>query len=111
VLRQIAVDQKLGPDWWVRMEVVWKPDAQIEVNLERKPPGPGDFSVEADGLRCVIRSDQKVYLKGARVELAWAKDGAGFDVSFPNRDANDRQAAAAWLKGENDRRKSTGNSK
>jgi Fe-S cluster assembly iron-binding protein IscA len=105
-LRQIAVDQKLGTQWWVRLDVVWKPDAQIEVNLDRKPPGPNDFVVEADGFRCVMSEEQKVYLKGSRVELFWTNEGAGFNVSFPNRDTNDKVAAAEWIKGENAKRKS-----
>jgi hypothetical protein len=105
VFRQVAVDQKFGPEWWLRVEVVWKPDAQIEVNLERKPPGAGDFVVEANGLRCVMAREQKVYLKGARVDLLWAKESAVIDVSFPNRDGRDRLAAAEWLKSENAKRK------
>jgi Fe-S cluster assembly iron-binding protein IscA len=104
VLRQIATDQQLGPEWWVRLEVVWKPDAQIEVNLDRKPPRASDLVVEANGLQCVMAVDQRDYLKGARIDLFTTNEGIGFDVTFPHRDSRDRQLAAEWLRRETAKR-------
>jgi Fe-S cluster assembly iron-binding protein IscA len=97
LLAGIATEKKLGDEWCVKLEVVWKPDAQIEVNLERKA-GAKDFVVEADGLRFAMAADQKVYLKGAYISVSEVKGGVAFDVTFPNRDARDRQLAAEWLK-------------
>lgn len=105
-LRLIADKQNLGDNWSVRLEVVWKPEAQIEVNIDRKPPSDRDHVVNVDGLRVVMAEDQKVYLKGARVDLFWVKDGAGFDVTFPHRDERDRELASKWLKERDEKRKS-----
>src|SRR6476659_915140 len=67
LLVRVARDQKFGNEWWVRLEVVWRKEAQIDVTVERQPPGPKDFFVEADGLHVVMPEEQKVYLKGARI--------------------------------------------
>ena len=98
VLAHIAADQKLGPEWWVRLEVAWKPDIQIEVNIEKKRPGPNDFVVDADDLHIVMADEQKVYLRSALISMHEVKDGIVFEVTFPNRDAADRQRATHWLK-------------
>ena len=97
LLGQVAKDQKFGADWWVRLAVVWKPDAQIVVTVERDRPGPNDVVHEADGVRVVMPGDQVVYLKGARIDLVEEQKGWAFDVTFPHRDARDREAASEWL--------------
>lgn len=107
VLIQIAADHKMGLDWWVRLEVVWKPEALIEVNVERKRPRATDFVVEADGLLFVMAEEQKTYLLGAHVSMRELKDGAAFDVTFPNRDGRERSLAHEWLERETARRKTT----
>src|SRR5262245_64750569 len=50
-LRLIADRQELGNDWSVRLEVVWKPESQIEVTIDRKPPSEKDHVINVDGLR------------------------------------------------------------
>jgi Fe-S cluster assembly iron-binding protein IscA len=98
LLTKVAVDQKIGPDWWVRLNVVWKPDARIEVTVEKDPPGPADVVHEADGVRVVVANDQAAYLKGALIDLVEEKSGWRFDVTFPHRTARDREAANQWLR-------------
>jgi Fe-S cluster assembly iron-binding protein IscA len=98
LLWQVARDQKFGADWWVRLTVEWRPGAQVVLTVERNPPGPNDVAREADGLRVVMAGDQVVYLKGARIDLVQEEDRVGFDVTFPHRDAGDRQAANEWLR-------------
>ncbi len=105
VLTHIAADQKLGPEWWVRLEVAWKPEMQIEVNIEKKKPGPNDFVVDANDLHVVMAADQKAYLKGALISMHEVKDGIVFEVTFPNRDAADRQRASQWMKREAEKRR------
>lgn len=105
LLAQVARDQKFGPEWWVRLEVVWRKEAQIEVTVEKQPPGPSDFFIEADGLHVVMPDDQRVYLRGARVSLLKAKSGWAFDVTFPYRTERERQAASEWLLRETENRK------
>jgi Fe-S cluster assembly iron-binding protein IscA len=106
VLRQLAADQKLAEPWYVRVALVWRGEPQIEVQLDRTPPGPDDVVTEAgNGLRCVIAREHLTYLRGCRVELVETRQGAGFDVTFPNRDAQDREAAKKWLREEEARRK------
>src|SRR3954468_7210458 len=61
LLTQVAADQKFGPDWWVRLSVVWRPAARIEVTVEKDPPGPADEVHEADGVRVVTARDQAAY--------------------------------------------------
>ena len=107
VLTHIAADQKLGPEWWVRLEVAWKPEIQIEVNIEKKRPSPNDFVVDAGDLHIVMADVQKVYLRGASISMHEVKDGIVFEVTFPNRDAADRQRAAQWLKRESEKRRGT----
>jgi Fe-S cluster assembly iron-binding protein IscA len=98
LLGKVAADQKFGADWWVRLNVVWKPDAQIVVTVEKDPPGPADEVHEANGVRVVMPGDQAVYLKGARIDLVEDEGGWAFDVTFPHRDARDREAANKWLR-------------
>ena len=98
VLRQIAVDQKVAEPWWVRLSVTWHPDPFIEVHLDRKPPDPNDYETEANGLKVVTARALLTYLRGSRVEFVEAPEGAWFDVSFPNQDADEREAAGRWLK-------------
>jgi Fe-S cluster assembly iron-binding protein IscA len=97
LLTKVAVDQKLGPDWWVRLNVVWKPDARIEITVEKDRPDPADAVHVADGVRVVVANDQAVYLKGALIDLVEEKNGWEFDVTFPHRTARDREAANQWL--------------
>ena len=103
-LLKIADDQRLGNQWWVRLDVVWKPDPQIEVNIEKTPPGPHDFVVESRGLLVVVSDNQKAFLKGAQVTLVGDGGLAAFDVTFPNRDESDRKLAAEWLQKEKAKR-------
>jgi Fe-S cluster assembly iron-binding protein IscA len=105
ILLRVAADQKLGPDWCVRLEVVFKPDARIEVNLDRQPAGKNDYQVEVDGLRVVMVDNQKTYLKGARIGLIESPNAFAFDVTFPNRDDRDRELASRWLHTESEKRK------
>lgn len=105
LLVRVARDQKFGNEWWVRLEVVWRKEAQIDVTVERQPPGPKDFFVEADGLHVVMPEEQKVYLKGARISLLQGKNGWAFDVTFPYRNDSERQSAAEWLLRETEKRK------
>lgn len=98
LLRQIAVDQKVAEPWWVRLSVTWHPDPFIEVHLDRKPPGPGDYETEARGLKVVMARDLLTYLRGSRVEFVETPEGGGFDVTFPNQDAGEREAAGQWLR-------------
>jgi len=104
MLRRIAQSQKLGYDWYVRLQVVWKPTAKIEVQIDKKQPGRGDFTIEADGLKCVMAAEQKPYLKGAYVEVVQTNDTVYFDVTFPNQDDRDRATASEWLKTEEAKR-------
>jgi Fe-S cluster assembly iron-binding protein IscA len=98
LLAQVARDQKFGPDWWVRLRVVWKPDAKIEVTVEKDAPGPADEVHDADGVRVVVDRDQAVYLKGVLIDLVGIENGWAFDVTFPHRDDRDREAANQWLR-------------
>jgi Fe-S cluster assembly iron-binding protein IscA len=104
LLTKVAADQKFGPDWWVRLNVAWKPDARIEVTVEKDPPGLADVVHEADGVRVVVANDQAVYLKGALIDLVEEEKGWAFDVTFPHRTARDREAANEWLKTESARK-------
>jgi hypothetical protein len=105
LLVKVARDQKFANQWWVRLEVVWRKETQIDVTVEKNPPGPRDFFVEADGLHVVMPEEQKVYLKGARISLLRGKNGWAFDVTFPYRTDRDRQMAAEWLLRETEKRK------
>ena len=58
------MDQKFGNQWWVRLEVVWRKEAQIDVTVEKNPPGPNDFFAEADGLHVVTPEEQIEYASG-----------------------------------------------
>jgi Fe-S cluster assembly iron-binding protein IscA len=100
VLRQIAVDQKVAEPWWVRLSVTWHPDPFIEVHLDRKPPGPDDYETAASGLKVVLARNLLTYLRGSRVEFVETQEGAGFDVTFPNQDVDEREAAGKWLREE-----------
>jgi Fe-S cluster assembly iron-binding protein IscA len=97
-LRQIAIDQKVADPWWVRLSVSWRPDPFIEVHLDRTPPGPDDITVEAGVLKVVMARDLLTYLRGSRVEFVETPEGGGFDVTFPNQDAAEREAAGRWLR-------------
>jgi Fe-S cluster assembly iron-binding protein IscA len=104
VLVRVAAEQKLGANWCVRLDVVWKPDPRIEVTIERHPPGPADVVHEANGLKVVMAADQTPYLKGSRIDLIQEADRLGFDVSFPYRTDRDRKAANRWLVEQAERR-------
>jgi hypothetical protein len=97
LLAQVAGDQKFGSEWWVRLEVVWRKEAQIDVTVEKQPPGPNDFFVKADGLHVVMPEEQKAYLLGARISLLKSKKGWAFDVTFPYRSEREQQLASEWL--------------
>jgi Fe-S cluster assembly iron-binding protein IscA len=106
VLRQIAAEQKLADPWYVRLSVSWRAEPQIEVHLDRTPAGPDDVVTEAPGgLKCVLARELLPYLRGCRVELVEVPEGAGFDVTFPNQDAREREVAARWLREEGAKRK------
>jgi Fe-S cluster assembly iron-binding protein IscA len=106
MLRQIAAEQKLPDPWWVRLGVRWDPDPIIELHIDRKPPGSDDFTTEAGGLNVVLARDLLTYLRGSRVEFVEEKeDAVGFDVTFPNQDADERAAASKWLREEKAKRK------
>jgi Fe-S cluster assembly iron-binding protein IscA len=100
VLRQIAVDQKVAEPWWVRLSVTWHPDPFIEVHLDRKPLGPDDYETAASGLKVVLARSLLTYLRGSRVEFVETPEGAGFDVTFPNQDVDEQEAAGKWLREE-----------
>jgi Fe-S cluster assembly iron-binding protein IscA len=105
VLRQIAVDQKLADPWWVRLSVTWRPEPFIEVHLDRKPPGPDDYTTAANGLKVVLARELMTYLRGSRVDFVEAKEEGTFDVTFPNQDADEREAASKWLREQTTRHK------
>ena len=100
LLRQIAAEQKVADPWWVRLSVTWHPDPFIEVHLDRKPPGPDDYETEASGLKVVMARELLTYLRGSRVDFVETPDQTGFDVTFPNQDADEREAAGKWLREE-----------
>ena len=105
MLRQIAADQKLPEPWWVRLGLKWTPDPVIEIHIDRKPPGPDDFTTEAGGLNVAFPRELLPYLRGSRVEFVQVENKAGFDVTFPNQDAAEREAASKWLREEKAKRK------
>jgi hypothetical protein len=100
LLRRLAVESKLADPWWVRLSVSWHPDPFILVDLDRKTPGPDDYATEADGLKFVFARDLLTYLRGCRIEAIGTEKEVGFDVSFPNQDAQEREAAGRWLREE-----------
>jgi Fe-S cluster assembly iron-binding protein IscA len=103
-LAKLAEAQGFGNDWSVRLEVVWEDIALVKVYLDKKAPGKDDHVVEAQNLRVVMSNEQKVYLKGAKVRFFEVREGAGFDVTFPNRTEQDSEMANEWLKKENKKR-------
>jgi Fe-S cluster assembly iron-binding protein IscA len=108
VLRTVAADSKLADPWWVRLSVSWHSDPFIHVDLDRKPPGPDDYTTEANGLKVVFARELLTYLRGCRVEAVRREQGIAFDVTFPNQDARESEAAARWLREETARHKSEG---
>jgi Fe-S cluster assembly iron-binding protein IscA len=46
----------------------------------------------------VLARDLLTYLRGSRVEFVETPEGGGFDVTFPNQDAGEREAAGQWLR-------------
>ena len=63
-----------------------------------QPPGADDYAVEANGLNVVMARELLTYLRGSRVEFVETPDGARFDVTFPNQDPAERDAAGKWLR-------------
>jgi Fe-S cluster assembly iron-binding protein IscA len=100
LLRNIAIQSKLADPWWVRLSVSWHPDPFIHVDLDRKLPGPDDYTTEATSLKVVFARELMAYLRGSRIEVIQTADGVGFDVSFPNQNAGEREAAGKWLREE-----------
>ncbi|HEX3149959.1 MAG TPA: hypothetical protein VHR66_17915 [Gemmataceae bacterium] len=105
VLRQIAAEQKLAEPWYVRLSIAWQAEPTIEVHLDRTPPGTDDFTCQAGELNCVMSRDLLPYLRGCRIEMVEVKGGSGFDVRFPNQDAQEREAARKWLSDQQAKRK------
>jgi Fe-S cluster assembly iron-binding protein IscA len=108
VLRQIAAEQKIEEPWFVRLSIVWKAEPEIEVTLDHTVPKPDDFTCSAGGLQVVLARELLPYLRGSRIEMVNVQGGSGFDVTFPNRDAQDREAAGKWLREQQALRKSKG---
>jgi Fe-S cluster assembly iron-binding protein IscA len=104
-LRLLAASQGLGQKWWVRLSLVWRDPPDIEVHIDREPPGPNDFEFDGGGIRCVMANELKVYLKGAQVDWFEVQEGGGFDVTFDNQDDRDREASGAWYRAELARRR------
>ena len=106
MLRQIAAEQKVPEPWWVRLSVKWTPDPVIEIHIDRKAPGPDDYTTEASGLTVVLARDLLTYLRGSRVEFVDENENAvGFDVTFPNQSPDERAAASQWLREQKAKRK------
>jgi len=108
LLRQIAVDQKLGDNWWLRLDLVWLPDAQIEIHMVRTPPTETDVVYDVDGIRCVVPDELTTYLKHTRI--VWIEDEpkGRFDLSFENQSSAEREAGRQWLREQEERRKQKG---
>lgn len=105
LFRQIAAEQKLAEPWWVRLSLRWTPDPFIEVHLDRRPPGVGDYATDAGTLKVVMARELLTYLRGSRIEFVEEENATGFDVTFPNQDADERAAASKWLREETAKRK------
>jgi Fe-S cluster assembly iron-binding protein IscA len=105
VLQQIATEQKLGDDWWLRFDLAWRPDAQIEIVMVRERPAETDLVYDADGIRCVIPKELTAYLKNVRVEWIEEKPKGRFDVSFANQSSAEREAGRRWLREQEEQRK------
>jgi Fe-S cluster assembly iron-binding protein IscA len=105
VLKQIASEQKLGDDWWLRFDLVWRPDAQVEITMVRERPGESDFVYDADGIRCAMPKELTSYLKNVRVDWIEDKPKGRFDVSFANQTSAEREAGRRWLREQEERRK------
>jgi|GEM_PF-6785981 len=105
VLKQIASEQKLGDDWWLRFDLVWRPDAQVEITMVRERPGETDFVYDADDIRCAMPKELTTYLKNVRVEWIEDKPKGRFDVSFANQTSAEREAGRRWLRDQEERRK------
>ena len=105
VLQQIATEQKLGDDWWLQFDLVWRPDAQVEITMVRERPGETDFVYDADGIRCAMPKELTTYLKNVRVEWIEDKPKGRFDVSFANQTSAEREAGRRWLREREERRK------
>jgi Fe-S cluster assembly iron-binding protein IscA len=105
ILKQIASEQKLGEDWWLRFDLVWRPDAQVEITMVRERPGETDLVYDADGIRCTMPKELTTYLKNVRVEWIEDKPKGRFDVSFANQTSAEREAGRRWLREQEERRK------
>jgi len=106
VLNQIATEQKFGTDWWLRFDLVWRrPELQLEVHIDRKPPGENDVVYDADGVRCIVPRELTDYLKHVRIDWLNEEPKGRFDFSFDNQTPAEREAGRKWLQEEEERRK------
>lgn len=105
VLPKIAKETKLGNEWWLRLDLVWKAEPQIEIHLTKKPPGPDDIIVDSKGVRCIFARELKTYLTGVRILWEENPNGAGFDISFDDQTTAEHEASQRWLRAEIAKRK------
>jgi Fe-S cluster assembly iron-binding protein IscA len=104
VLNQIASEQKLT-DWWLRFDLVWRPDPQLEVHMVRTPPGENDVVYDADGVRCIVPKELTDYLRHVRVDWLNQEPKGRFNFSFDNQTPAEREAGRKWLKEQEEQRK------
>src|SRR5262245_15860993 len=105
VLQQIVSDQKLGDNWWLRFDLMWRPNSQIEIHIVRTPPTESDFVYDADGIRCAMPKELTTYLKNIRVEWIDEQPKGRFSVSFDNETPAEFEAGRQWLQEQAQRRR------
>jgi hypothetical protein len=91
-------DTKLGKDWWLRLDLVCRPEPEIEINLTRTPPGPTDILTNARGVRCVFARELSTYLTGVRIIWDENDKRGRFDVSFDDQTTAEHEASQRWLR-------------
>jgi Fe-S cluster assembly iron-binding protein IscA len=104
VVSKIATDTKLGKDWWLRLDLVWRAEPEIEINLTRTPPGPDDIVTDSKGVRCVMARELRTYLTGVRVVWEENDKRGRFDVSFDDQSTAEHAASQRWLREETAKR-------
>ena len=107
-MKQIASEQKLGEEWWLRLDLVWQPDAQIVIQMVRERPGDADVVHDADGIRCAMPRELTTYLKGVQIEWIEEKPKGRFNVSFDHQSSAEREAGRRWLREQEERIKAVG---
>jgi Fe-S cluster assembly iron-binding protein IscA len=100
VVAKIATETKLGNDWWLRLDLVWRSEPEIEINLTTSPPGPNDTVTDSLGVRCVLARELKTYLTGVRIVWDENNKRGRFDVSFDDQTTAEHQASQRWLREE-----------